>query len=199
MRSARLRRRPPQSSLRFEPSGMSLSQLEARHGAAVQLDHVDAVAAVDAEGDRAVCVARAQRALLARAALLQPEGPELSRAVVAVDVAAAQAAQALVANHDAAGDRAGAALVRVLEDRLVVVADVAAAEAQRALEDRPAEVGPAGLAQRLCVHLLAAILAHVADQDSLSVDREAERVAKAAGVDRVAARLAHVGVRVRDP
>src|SRR3954447_13229857 len=56
---------------------------------AVQLDHIDAVAAIDAEGDRAVRAPHPQRPILPCPPLLQPECPDLPRAVVPIDVAAA--------------------------------------------------------------------------------------------------------------
>src|SRR5262245_10956040 len=120
----------------------------------------------------------------------EDEAPQPSRAVVAVDVAAAQSAQTRVANHDAAGDRAGPAGMRVLVHGPDTVPDPPAEEAEGALVERPAEVGTAVLVEALHVHLLAAILADVADQEPPLVDREPERVAEPAGEDLVAAALA---------
>src|SRR6185503_20523054 len=141
---------------------------------AVEGGHVDVVVGADAERARVVDV-EADRVVVPRTGGVRGQAADVALVEVRVDVAPAQRAERVIADHHAAGDRASAApavrlVVRVLEDRgavavlgprgIVVAGEV---EPVPPLEVVPAEVRAAKRLAALEVNLLPAVLADVAD------------------------------------
>src|SRR4051794_35765091 len=100
------------------------------------------------------------------------EAAQNTRAVVRVDVTAAQRARPSGAHNVAADDRAAAAVaaMAVVQDRLGRAAGVGGSAVfffvgVKALEGVPAEIGALGAGESRVVELLEAVLADVADCD----------------------------------
>src|SRR5205814_6889537 len=118
-------------------------------------------------------------------ALEVDERPHAARAVVSEEVEAEHRRDFLPAVYVAAADRAVAAGMRILRDRLDVAREAAAAICMRSLEDRPAIVLAALARARPDVDLLQCVLADVADVQRTggAVEAEAPWIAQAVGPD----------------
>src|SRR4051794_9321468 len=170
-----------------------------------QGDRVDATAGVLAERHEPPDPG-AEGAVAAGALASEASDAQTRMAEVAVHVAAVELAEAAVADHVAADDRAVATGVAVLENRSAMARGAPAPEPVPALEEAPAEVVAAArgmpAAARVAdeVDLLDLVLTDVAHRQvpAPPVEREAPRVPQPVGIDLGPAAAAHERVAARD-